>query len=299
MKKWLIILLFIIYLILLKLFSAILMPFLFAFLVYIIMKPLIDYFDSHALSISILAMIYLLFMGFMIFLIYILYEKIIQYHLLDLLLAIPYCNELITPIIQILSELPNLVLSIFIFIISTFLLVLDYKKIRYLLVRSMHYKYIRLFVYYKDQCHKSMITYIRCQGILMLICFIHVWIMFYILNIPHSLFYGLISTLLDALPLIGIGVILIPMAIYYMIQMCYLKGIYVLMMFIWLSFLRNIVETKMMNHQIQIPSFLLLFSMIAHIYFYGFVGIILSPIHLNILYHITRLDTPLNSDIIA
>ncbi|MCD7809876.1 MAG: AI-2E family transporter, partial [Erysipelotrichaceae bacterium] len=234
--------------------------------------------------------IYLLLMGFLLVLCYILYQKIQQYHMLSLLLDIPYFSQIITMIINLLSstiyEIPRLIISIIIFIIATFFLVVDYKDIRLLMLKSMNYSLVRLFVYYKDQCQKSIIQYSKCQLLLWIICFIHIFITFCILRIPHSLFYSIVSSILDALPFIGIGVVLIPLAIYYIFNQYYLKSLYILLIFIWLSFLRNIMETKMMNTEIKIPSFMMLLSMMLHIHFYGLLGVILSPIHMNILYNV-------------
>ncbi|MCD7951320.1 MAG: AI-2E family transporter [Erysipelotrichaceae bacterium] len=295
MKKYTMIIIFIFYLIILKYLSHILMPFLFAFLFYILMKPIIDYFDSHALSISILALIYLLLMGLIFVICYLFYQGILQYQIIQLLLDIPYFNQIITVIINSLTitlyEIPNLILSIIVFVVATFLLVMDYKDIRLFITKSMNYSLIRLFIYYKDQCQKSIMIYCKCQFIILFICFIHVFMIFCILRIPHSLFYSMISSILDALPFIGIGIVFIPLMIYYVINECYLKGIYVFLIFIWISFLRNILETKMMNMDMKIPSFIMLLSMVLHIHFYGLLGVILSPIHISILYNVLLDDS--------
>ncbi len=292
MKKYMILICFIFYLIILYYFNQILMPFIFAFLFYMMLKPIIDYFDSHALSIFMLALLYLLMMGLLIILGYYIYLKFIQYDVITLLLDIPYFNQIIIAMINMISKVPDMILSVFVFIISTFFLVIDYKNIRELLTKSMQHQLLQLFVYYKDQCQKSMIDYCRCQLILMVICFVHVCFVFLILKIPHYLFYSFMSALLDALPFIGIGIVFVPMAIYYVIHECYLKSVYVLLIFVWLSFIRNILETRMMSSQMRIPSFIMLLSMMIHLHFYGLLGIILSPIHMNILCHTMLLDTP-------
>jgi len=289
MKKYTIIICFILYLIILYYLSHVLMPFLFAILFYMMIKPIIDYFDNHALSLFMLALIYLVLMFLFIVLVYFVYLKIMQYDIISWLLDIPYFNQFMASIIEVLSHLiskiPDLMLSVCIFIISTFFLVIDYKNICNFLTDSIQHRYIQLINYYKEQCQTSLIHYFYCQLVLMIICFIHVLIAFFILKIPHCIFYSFMSALLDALPFIGIGFILLPMAIYYIIHACYLKSFYVFLIFLWLSFLRNVLESKIMSSQSKIPSFLLLLSMMVHIHFYGIPGLLLSPIHMNIFYH--------------
>lgn len=185
---------------------------------------------------------------------------------------------------QVLSQLPSFLFSIFLFIMSTFFLMLDYEQIREhsytIFSRSLFQTCIQI----KNQCMHSLWIYLKCQFLLMVVCFFVLWLGFLVLRFHHAFLYALLIALLDSLPFIGVGIALIPMCLFQIINKMYLKAFYIFLLYIILNLLRSFLEPHIMNKEMKIPSFILLLSMIIHMYFFGLIGIILSPVHLNLLY---------------
>ena len=77
---------------------------------------------------------------------------------------------------------------------------------------------------------------------------------------------------------------MIPFIIYYLVNGLYFKAFYIFLIYAFLSLLKEIIETYMYNKSLKIPNILLLISMIIHLYFYGFIGLFLSMIHMNVLF---------------
>ena len=195
-----------------------------------------------------------------------------------------YIFQLIGYISSFITQFPKYIFTFFLFMISTFFLVLDYDDIRTKLSSLVSSHLMTSFIHIKDRCLKSLRLYVKCQLILMVICFVILLCGFMIMRYQHSFLYAAITALLDSLPFIGVGIVLIPICLIYLLQGYYLKAFYIFLIYLIINVVRSILEPQIMNKQIHVPSFLLLLSMMIHLYFFGMIGIILSPIHMSFLY---------------
>lgn len=314
----------IIYVLLLKYMFHIFFPFICAMMCYLIIKPFIDKLDQkyavhrHTIGISLLLTIYLLIA--FVFGVIVVYGFIFIY---DLLQQFPsFYQSTLFPFIQFLfdyihehfrfleqiditmiqdiynqyfltfltslssffTHIPTFFFSFSLFIISTFFLVIDYEDMRFSFFKYVSQNISYYLVMMKKQCLNGLLIYVKCQMILMMICFFILLFGFTILKMNQSLLLAMITALLDSLPFIGVGIILIPMCLFYVIQRNYLIAFYLFLLYLIINMIRSLLEPRIMNKQMKIPSFILLFSMILHIYLFGIIGVILSPIHMNIIY---------------
>lgn len=184
----------------------------------------------------------------------------------------------------ILSQLPSFLFAFFLFMISTFFLMIDYEKIREHSSMIFSNSFFQTCLQIKNQCMHSLWIYIKSQIILMMICFIILTLGFLVLRFSRPFLYAFFIALLDSLPFIGVGIALIPLCLFQIMNKMYLKAFYIFLLYLIINLIRSFLEPHIMNKETKIPSFLLLLSMMIHLYFFGFIGIILSPIHLNLLY---------------
>lgn len=184
----------------------------------------------------------------------------------------------------LLSQIPQGLFTFFIFIISTFFLALDYESIRMKIIQICPHDLLEHIIHIKNQTLNSLNIYLKCQLLLMLLTFIVLSIAFQILKLQHPYIYAFWTALLDSLPIIGVGFVLFPIALIFCLQKAYVKGFYIILIYLFLNIIRSFLEPRIMNKQLQIPSFFLLLSMIIHLHFFGIIGLFLSPIHMNFLY---------------
>lgn len=183
-----------------------------------------------------------------------------------------------------ISHIPQYLFSFFMFIISSFFLVLEYDQIKEKIFQICPISFLQSFIYIKNQCIRSLKIYIKCQLILMNICFVILFLGFMILRIKHFFLLAIITAFFDSLPFIGVGIVLIPLFVVFLLKEAYLKAFYIFLLYLIINLLRSLLEPQIMNKQMKIPSFLLLLSMMIHLYLFGFIGIFLSPIHMNLIY---------------
>lgn len=195
-----------------------------------------------------------------------------------------YIIRIMSVISLFLSKLPSFLFSLFIFMVSTVFLFLEYDMIVDKISQIVSKSFYQTLSFMKETCLMSLKNYMKCQGLLMILFFFILWIGFMIIKVHHPFVMALITAWFDSLPFIGVGIILIPMIFIYIFQGIYLRAFYLFLLYMCIVMMRGFLESRIMRQQMKIPSFILLLSTMVHFYLFGFIGVLLSPFHLNLLY---------------
>ena len=99
-----------------------------------------------------------------------------------------------------------------------------------------------------------------------------------LLRIPSSIFWGILAGFLDALPFLGTGIVLGPLAIVQFIAGRYVSGILVAGLYVVCIFTRELLEPKLIGGKIGIPPLAVLATVYAGIQLFGIAGIIKGPL---------------------
>ena len=121
-------------------------------------------------------------------------------------------------------------------------------------------------VYFKSQLIIMVITAIICSVTLL------------ILQIDNGVIVGILIGLLDALPMIGVGIILIPWSILSVIEGKYFIAIILFAAFVVCNLVREIIEPKLMGDKVGIHPVVTLASIFIGYKLFGVIGFILGPI---------------------
>ncbi len=119
---------------------------------------------------------------------------------------------------------------------------------------------------------------IRTQGILFVlisgICMAAFWVM----KNPYYILAGLGTGLLDALPILGIGTVLLPWIFLCLLCHRWKKGVFLFLLYLICYFLRQILEPRLMGRRIGITPLEELISMFIGLRLFGIGGIFLGPL---------------------
>ena len=121
-------------------------------------------------------------------------------------------------------------------------------------------------------------TYVKAQLIIILIIAIICCVGLRISGIPFPYLLGIPAGLLDALPFIGTGVILIPTAIIQLLNGNVGRAIVCIILYIICIVARELLEPKLIGKQLGIYPVILLLSIYAGIQLFGISGIIKGPL---------------------
>ena len=135
-----------------------------------------------------------------------------------------------------------------------------------------------------EQIHKIMYTlkttglsYIKSQSIIICANWFVCSIAFMFIKNPYFVIIGLLISLIDALPILGSGIILCPVGIYYIFKSNFLYAAIIFTAYIITIFVREILEAKLLGNNMNILPFFMLLSIYAGLKIFGISGIVLGP----------------------
>ena len=120
--------------------------------------------------------------------------------------------------------------------------------------------------------------YIRSYAILLLITFTEMLFGLILLRVRYAFLFALILSLLDLLPVVGVGTALVPASVF-----CFLSGrgglgVGLILIFLISAVVRQLAEPKILGKNLGVHPLATLASMYIGYSFFGFAGILLLPI---------------------
>jgi len=130
----------------------------------------------------------------------------------------------------------------------------------------------------KDNVFSAFISYFRAQMIIMSITFTELFIGFTIIGVKYSLLLSITVAVIDIMPVLGTGGVLIPWALYNFLMGDIRLGISLLILYVIVLIVRQIIEPKIVGQQIGLHPLITLTAMYAGLKLFGVLGMILGPI---------------------
>ena len=135
----------------------------------------------------------------------------------------------------------------------------------------------------------SLGRYIKIYTKIILITFIEVFIAYRLifpmfgLVVPYPLVLSIVTAIVDILPVLGAGTILIPWGLIYFVMGHFGWGVLLLGTYIAITVIRNFIEPKLVSDEFGVHPLITLIAMFAGFKILGVVGLLLGPISLMVL----------------
>lgn len=179
---------------------------------------------------------------------------------------------------SIIKNLPQIFVAFVSFSLSLFYLVKDYNKISTAFFGILPKKCREVSVILKNEISKMLTKYIKSYGLILTITFAELLSGFLVLGIENSFALALIISLVDILPIIGSGIVLIPWGITMLIFGNIFQGVGVIVIAIIVYIVRQLVEPRIISAQMNMHPLLTLISMYVGLKIQGAIGMIFAPI---------------------
>jgi len=179
---------------------------------------------------------------------------------------------------SIVKGAPDLLISIMVVIIASFYFVLDFEKIIEFLEKAMNDKTKKVYEDVKDFCFNKLFKIVVSYIKIMSITFIELLIGLLIFGVENAGIISLLTALLDILPVLGVGTILIPWGIIDLFIGKYVLGIEILVLYLVITIIRNIIEPKMVGGDLGLSPLVTLIAMIVGLDLFGVLGMFGIPL---------------------
>ncbi len=178
----------------------------------------------------------------------------------------------------IAQKIPIYFITLLFSVICSVLITIDYDNVTAFLNRQIPAKIKVSLQDIKKILVDTIFKMTKAYFILLFIAFIEMCIGFMLLGIDHAIPIAAIISILDIVPLLGIGGVLIPWGIYAIITGQKALGVGLLIIYLISYLLRSTLEPKIIGQQIGLPSLVTFVAMFAGFKIFGFIGFMVAPI---------------------
>lgn len=184
----------------------------------------------------------------------------------------------------IATGVPSLILSLLAMIFSTVFVAKDYEKIKAFAVENVPEPVKRLLTNVRIYLTETLFVVIRSYAAIMLLTFTELSILFSLFGIEHAVLKASIIALLDILPILGTGGIMIPWGVISLLLGYTRLGIELLIIYAIVTVVRNYVEPKIVGTQLGLHPIITLVSMFIGLRLFGFWGLFGLPVGISFLW---------------
>lgn len=197
-----------------------------------------------------------------------------------------------TPLLSILDTakaIPTTLVSILVALIACCFMTSDYKTLRQLVLGFFRPETRDKIVRGKNLLIPSLGKMAKAYGKIITITFCEVSLGLGVLKLlgifdsGYIFIIALIIALIDIVPVLGTGTVLIPWALISLFNGNYGMAIGLIIMYVCITVIRQIIEPKLVAAQLGIPAFLMVIAMFMGTKLFGFIGLFLLPITLVML----------------
>lgn len=191
----------------------------------------------------------------------------------------------------IASSLPAFLIKILLMVISTFFIAIDFDVLFGFMSKQFSTHINEIFYKIKQYLINTLFVVIRSYAIIMTITFVELSIGLSLIGIPNAILISLVIALFDILPVLGTGGVMIPWTIITFLQGDYHIAVGLLVVYVFVTIIRNILEPKIVGSQLKLHPVVALMSMFIGANLFGVIGLFGFPITLSLLMYLNEMGT--------
>ena len=192
----------------------------------------------------------------------------------------------------LLTHVPDSALNLGTALISAFLISAKLPKIRRNLLRRIPRERLRSLLDTLKRIRRILGAWLTAQCKLVGISFIILFLGLVILQIPYALLWAAAICLVDALPVLGTGTVLLPWSLICLLQGDTPRSIGLASVYVVLTLTRSMLEPKFLGRHLGLDPLVTLIALYAGFRLWGIGGMILAPILTVIALQITAEAPP-------
>ncbi|MEG1778624.1 MAG: sporulation integral membrane protein YtvI, partial [Oscillospiraceae bacterium] len=184
----------------------------------------------------------------------------------------------VSRITGIVGKIPLYIITMIFSVVCSIFISIDYNHIVNIILRQLPDKWQYIVVDIKEFLTGTLVKMIRAYIIIMGFTTVEVFIGLLVLKVDYALPLAFLVAILDALPVIGAGTILVPWGIFQMLTGNLAQGIGLIIVYGIVLVMRNFIEPKVVGEQIGLHPLLTVTSMYAGLRLFGIIGFFLGPL---------------------
>lgn len=176
------------------------------------------------------------------------------------------------------KRIPSFFIGVTITVVATYYMSKDYNRLVNFLKGIMDKENFNKIHEIKNIFFECCFKFIKGYFFLFIITLLELFIGFSLLKIRHSFLLSFLISMLDILPVVGTGTVLLPWAVLMLLKKEFYLGFGIIVLYITVTIFRNFIEPKIIGNQVEINPILSLVFIYIGFKFGGVFGMITLPI---------------------
>lgn len=172
----------------------------------------------------------------------------------------------------------SFVFAFFIFVVSTVLISADYIRIKSFVIRQFSDKHKQTLTNLNSFMKTTVWEYIKTYSLIFIFYFVSMYVLFLLMGIKRAALIAFLIGLVDLLPVVGLGVVLIPWSIISFISGSPWVGIILISSYIVLTLVRNFLEPKLLGKHVGLHPLVTLLALYIGLKLFGVIGVFVVPL---------------------
>ena len=194
------------------------------------------------------------------------------------------------------SEIPKIILFILICAISTVYFAVDLEAVHAKLSELLPSTWVKFLARFKKNSISAVAKYARSYFLLMLLTFAMMLLGLTLIRVRYALLLSFIISVLDLLPVLGIGIILVPLGVLSLLTGSTARGVGLLVLYAVASVVKQIAEPRIVGKNLGIHPLLTLALVYIGYSLFGIVGLVVLPVFAVVLSSLPNKKIPPRSD---
>jgi sporulation integral membrane protein YtvI len=176
-----------------------------------------------------------------------------------------------------ITTIPQILIEILVYYIAVFLFSLELPRLKVKVLDFFTDKTREKFILITHQLNRAGIGFVKAQLLFSVLTFILAYVGLLILKVDYPILLSIVIVIVDVLPVLGTGSVLVPYAIYCFVTYQQDTGIGLIILFLIITVVRRVIEPKVYSSSMGISPLASLISMYLGFQILGFIGLILGP----------------------
>lgn len=183
----------------------------------------------------------------------------------------------------IAKSIPSIIITVIITIVASCYIAKDYGNVKNYVKSILPEKYVDGYIEIRTMLFDNVFKFFRGYMLLMLITFVELSIGLTILGYPYSIAIAAIIAIVDVLPVLGTGTVVIPWALIRLISGDVWAAVALIILYLVITVVRNFLEPRIIGQQMGLHPLITLVSMFVGLRLFGFLGMLAVPVVLIII----------------
>lgn len=184
-------------------------------------------------------------------------------------------TEIGNALLKLLSSLPTTILTLTVTLIASYYF--SKRQSREELAALLPSGVIKWFDALKGSAAPVLRGWTRAYLLIMALTFVELFIAFSLMGISYAFLTALAVALVDLMPILGVGTVLVPWSAISFLTGDTQQGIGLLLLYAAVSLVRQFVEPRLIGKELGIPPLLSIITMYVGFRLFGFLGLISAP----------------------